>query len=838
MVVICRICLSTRPRMISIHSPVPEYDQKTLLAMLLSVCLPLNQREMLQGFPEQICCNCKWKLLSAYDLYETTLASDEHLRAQKPLAVQQQGLHKTVASEIIDTVNDESCNDVLIRVKDEEPDDDYEELYASTHRIQDGSMLDASDVKDATVDGTNNPTDVIMVGAGDDEEDEEEPSLLEEAKDSDSDPMDAFFNEHYQFDEENGNHGCGLCKQEFVYKSQCRMHITQKHNPAKPFKCDVCFVTLTSHLRLVRHKIVAHGAGQIKCENVKQEPNTSTGEMTYACPICGKTFTSSVRFKRHKNVHVVHKRPFKCEVCLYRFATKAQLTQHAKVHDTKPQIEQSPGGSDVGEYACDRCDEVFATKRPLTMHLKKAHQVYRVPGGSRPDEREKSEYVCIICKATFARETVLNTHLKMHELMAAEKEKERRVDLERLVKQELQQQLQQNAPPLPPLSPEVVDRSACVLEPFALGLVPVNKSGSGSENNNISSNNNNSPIDSLKDDTGTSGPSNLLQGMKRKLPMLSTPASDMAYVCPVCDMEFDEREPLKKHQKEQHSRLQVGIVSSKQSDASTPTNSPVPSALPRLTAMPGLKLRLLENAHKANTKQQPMEYADESELLDPDEIGDGDASSLGPEQTQFQCELCHKTFLYNCYLTMHMRKNHDKSKPYGCKVCHYRFGYRGTLLRHQLIHSSQQVQPGSHGSIIFKCRICSAKFLELKQLNVHLKTHRKVVEEITPDKKVQLIQCNDCPQIFRDQSQLWQHVLKEHRKHESGEDDLYEGEHEPLNNDRLMVDPSSSSMQVDHSGTVSPVDADLKLSSEQIRDDDDESFISDLSIIKMEPNFD
>ncbi|EAA05618.4 AGAP010982-PA, partial [Anopheles gambiae str. PEST] len=527
----------------------------------------------------------------------------------------------------------------------------------------------------------------------------DDANLLEESKADLPDPMEAFVDEHYQQDEDSGNHVCGLCKQDFAYKSQCRMHIAQKHNPAKPFKCDVCYCTLTSHLRLVRHKIVTHGAGQIKREDVIEAQNDSTGEMTYTCPICRKVFNSSVRFKRHRNVHVVHNRPFKCEVCLYRFATKPQLTQHAKVHDEK---SVSPGSSEVGEYPCDRCEEVFVAKRALTMHLKKAHQVYRVPGGARPDEqRERSEYVCIICKATFARETVLNTHMKMHELLAAEKEKERRLDLERLVKQELQQQMQQSVPPLPPLSPEQTDPPSC-----------------------------------------------------RKLSLPPAPPSDMAYVCPVCDTEFDEREALKKHQKEQHTRLQVGIVSSRMGESGTPTDDDV---------------ELIEHDDSLDNDGHStgglIPIDDSPRGLERRQTASGaTASSPTEEPSQFQCDLCHKKFPYNCYLTMHMRKNHDKSKPYGCKVCHYRFGYRGTLLRHQLIHSSQRVQPGSHGSIIFKCRICSAKFLELRQLNMHLKGHRKVPEEPEPNQQVQLIRCNECPQIFSNPNQLARHMVKEHQQ--------------------------------------------------------------------------
>uniref|UniRef100_A0AAG5DHQ2 Uncharacterized protein n=1 Tax=Anopheles atroparvus TaxID=41427 RepID=A0AAG5DHQ2_ANOAO len=874
-VVICRICLSTRQHMISIHSTVPEYDQKTLYAMLLSVCLPLNERETVPGLPEQICRNCKWKLLSAYDLYETTLASDEQLRAQSGTfdSRKQQG-----APSVTVTLDTDGGRQMLLRkgattlkrplsnlaadgsdhqpeqhpgkkislecVKQETPDDEcYEMSFGSSKFNYTSEALgEVSGMMDTTEDG--------------DAEDRTNQSFPEEDESKDAaipDSLDAFFLEHYQVETSSGNHVCGLCKQEFAYKSQCRIHIVQKHNPAKPFKCDVCFCTLTSHHRLVRHQIVSHGVGQMKDEDAIKSPLGSNGEVTYTCPICAKVFNSSVRFKRHKSVHVAYKRPFKCEVCLYRFATKAQLTQHAKVHEPKPPATaDSPGldGSGSGPYECDHCEETFPGKRARTMHLKKVHQVYQVPGGSglRSDERENSEYVCIICKASFARETVLNTHMKMHELLAAEKDKEKRFDLEKLVKQELQQQMMLKVPPLPPLSPEVVDKSNHVLEPFVLGLVPVAKAGTGSNNNNNNNEDSATSVPSTGPCSAPGGSTGSALPTTGEIPkQKEPPKSDIAYLCTICEKEFDERELLKKHQKEAHPKLNVDIVLPKggmSGNGGMGSGRMGKPFLPRLTAKPGLNLRLLNGSHKqrhkASEDSSSLEYDHENDG-NSTQTGDDEAAS-GVKSAPLRCELCHKTFSYKCYLAMHMRKNHDKSKPYGCKVCHYRFGYRGTLLRHQLVHSSQNVRPGGHGSIIFKCRICSAKFLELKQLNIHLKTHRKPTDD--PNRKVQLIQCHECSQIFSDRAQFRQHMAEEHEQemgmildhgesrpsshHQRSDADVFRPEPRPIVG-------SSSSMLHARRGSSSPM-TDLKLLHES-RDEDDESFLDDLSIIKIESNF-
>lgn len=79
-------------------------------------------------------------------------------------------------------------------------------------------------------------------------------NLLEEMTPA-VDHYETFFAEHYQ-QSENGNHRCGICEQEFPYKSSARTHILGKHDPTKPFKCDVCFFMLTTELRLIRHKAV------------------------------------------------------------------------------------------------------------------------------------------------------------------------------------------------------------------------------------------------------------------------------------------------------------------------------------------------------------------------------------------------------------------------------------------------------------------------------------------------------------------------------------------------------------------------------------------------------
>ncbi|XP_052872652.1 zinc finger protein Xfin-like isoform X2 [Anopheles cruzii] len=830
---VCRICLASGVRsMVSIHRPIREYTGKTLLSMLLTVCMPLNNRDREADgggggqMPESICRSCQWKLLSAYDLYQTTLASDDQLRRRN--------------DQLLEPTLDESHPTIKLEMPDD--DDMYDDMYRPEVELTMPSSLQ---------DDTNqmDETGGTAMETGDPGE------LADESKFSIPDTKESFIDEHYQYEPGSGNHVCGLCSQDFPYKSQCRAHIAAKHNPAKPFKCDTCFCTLTSLQRLQRHKIVAHGEGQVKQQDAIEEQNDCTGDTMYVCPICAKKFASSVRFRRHKSVHAVHKRPFKCDICLYRFPSKSQLTQHAKVHREPTEGQETEAGPLL---PCDQCEEMFSGKRLLTIHQRKVHGR---PGGRTEDGRERTDYSCIICNESFARESVLNTHMKMHELLAAEKDKEKRLDLERLVKQELQHQMALNVPPLPPLSPEVPDHAHSVLEPFALGLVPVVKETDdgggdgvedgaaaqpstttfGSINNNsfISFNNNNSRK------MATLGAA-AAAAKKKIIP------TDIAYVCSVCEQEFDEREQLKKHQKRQHRKLKVDIVTTEAPCNGSGVEGPRNLEPPPLTAMPGLELKLMNGSMKRHN-QTPDKMDDDLMIIDsedetkpndsktllsstPSGSAEGQNASATPG-SQIRCELCHKTFTYNCYLTMHMRKNHDESKPYGCKVCHYRFGYRGTLLRHQLIHSSQSVRPGGHGSIIFKCRICSAKFLELMHLNKHLKTHRQPTEPPVAETsgQVQLIRCSECTQIFSDRVQFEEHEQKEHKpKSERGTfrpaTTSTAGDHRSSSlSQRMQEAPSASSSPFTSSSSVKN-----KLNFE-LKDEQPDDYLTDISIVKVEP---
>ncbi|XP_058463168.1 zinc finger protein 85-like [Malaya genurostris] len=727
---ICRICLVSGGALLendyskgmdSIFSTVGEYENKSLYGILVTVCNPLGQREMLKGVPERICRNCKWRLLSAYELYETCLRSDDKMRAAVEAKRQQEQPQQ-------------------IQIKQEFSDRDEQEY---THDVSAGFENMSAFMSENSYYPEAESTHYI----------EQSADLLEEMVPA-IDPNESLFEEHYKLNEK-GNHSCGICNQEFPYKSTCRTHIIVKHDPSKPFKCDVCHFTLTTEIRLIRHKATTHGVGVLKIEDAV--PEESTGDTIYTCKICSKEFNSIVRFKRHKNVHVAYNRPFKCEICLYRFPTRAQHTQHLKTHQEKS--DDGEPGSEQEEWKCDHCEEKLPGKRALTMHTRRFHPE------TLQNEKDKNEYKCIICSEEFARESVLNTHMKMHELLALEKEKEQRKALELLMKAELQAAKKES-------------------ELYTIPAVDSNE-------NNATANTNNNTVNAKKKSD-----------------------ADVAFVCMVCEEEFEERDFLLKHQKKLHNELQLNIVPGGVENADD------------ADASMGLEKEdeFNNDASKDSPEDEPMVVdIDPVELMSQSQSENDPAKNSAVPPIMPKCHLCQKSFMYNCLLQTHIKKSHSESKPFECKVCHMRFGYRGTLQKHELLHSAQNIRPGGHGSIMYKCKICLAKFLELKALTFHLRSHRNSLHvEPTHTKKIEIFQCTYCPQIFNDKEAFDDHLMKNHRQMLPQQT-------------TTKVQPTSAAApaqtQSHHHSRKNP---DPKRLAERVPKDEKELFFDSLAIVKVE----
>ncbi|CAK1546523.1 unnamed protein product [Leptosia nina] len=94
----------------------------------------------------------------------------------------------------------------------------------------------------------------------------------------------------------------------------------------------------------------------------------------------------------------------------------------------------------------------------------------------------------------------------------------------------------------------------------------------------------------------------------------------------------------------------------------------------------------------------------------------------------FTCDICNSSFGTNSSLKRHLKVSHNATKPYECRTCHRCFMQESIRDRHELrLHSDPE-------DFKFPCKLCSSKFIELKDLKKHLyKVHPKVKRKKNSD---------------------------------------------------------------------------------------------------------
>lgn len=88
-----------------------------------------------------------------------------------------------------------------------------------------------------------------------------------------------------------------------------------------------------------------------------------------------------------------------------------------------------------------------------------------------------------------------------------------------------------------------------------------------------------------------------------------------------------------------------------------------------------------------------------------------------PEKVKtITCEFCGDSFTWKQYYTSHIRKKHQRKKPFECSKCDKKFFSNYELKDHMLRHV---------GVKNFECPICHKRYVSMNSLKQHGKQHKK-----------------------------------------------------------------------------------------------------------------
>ncbi|KAJ6643497.1 Zinc finger protein [Pseudolycoriella hygida] len=110
----------------------------------------------------------------------------------------------------------------------------------------------------------------------------------------------------------------------------------------------------------------------------------------FKCEECGRFLLSRSHLVIHQRIHTGEK-PFQCDICESKFATKRCVTKHMFRHTGE--VRQRP-------IHCPVCDKNFMDKKGLKGHMLQ--------------HTNRSRYSCEFCDMTFYLITTLKVHLRTH----------------------------------------------------------------------------------------------------------------------------------------------------------------------------------------------------------------------------------------------------------------------------------------------------------------------------------------------------------------------------------------------------------------------------------------
>ena len=413
----------------------------------------------------------------------------------------------------------------------------------------------------------------------------------------------------------------------------------------------------------------------------------------FKCDVCHKSFKAKQSLQNHHRTHTGEK-PFECSVCKHSFSLLGNLNRHQMLHSgnlenhLKGEVSETPTNirKDL-ELAQQTLDETIAhNEHPLFETLNHVNDLQEFKNeyymkGKNSNEEGKLKFECNVCLKSFKAKAILQSHTKTH---TGEKAFECKTCGTRFTtKQALKTHAYLHTGEKPYHCNFCTKKFS---DPAALKRHEMLHTGEKSFKCELCE-------ESFVRSSG-------LTNHK------TTHTGEKPYQCNFCMKTFSHFSNMSRHQKTSHSfKLDE----------------------PKHTIEKSFQC-------KTCTKRfSQLENLKRHEILHTDKKINFD----------FECDICHKSFMFKSALLRHQQQIHEGEKPFVCKICTKQFYLPQHLEVHERRHTGEKP---------FECSKCKKTFVQLSDLTRHQRTH-------TGEK---LYQCKLCEKSFSQSCGLKKHQKKIH----------------------------------------------------------------------------